>query len=56
MTGAPTKNEDWTLEAGKTYSLRYRIIAYDGEMNDKRAEQMWKQYTAINGQGIMDNE
>jgi hypothetical protein len=38
---APTKNEDWLLEAGKTYSLKYRVVTYDGDMTPEKAEQLW---------------
>ena len=41
---APTKNKDWMLDAGKSYRLRYRVCAYDGEMNKEWAEQLWHDF------------
>ena len=41
---APTKNVDWTLEPGKTYQLRYRMLMYDGEMTPEKAEAIWKNF------------
>lgn len=41
---SPPKTQDWPLEAGKKYILRYRIVAYDGEMTPERAENLWKKF------------
>ena len=41
---APTKFEDWTLEAGSTYRLRYRAVAYDGDMTPEKAERLWNTF------------
>jgi len=41
---ATTKNTDWIMEPGKSYSLRYRMIIYDGEMNAIEAENQWEIY------------
>ena len=41
---APTKNEDWLLDAGKSYRLKYRIVTYDGDMTPEKAEQMWNDF------------
>ena len=41
---APTKNEDWTLEPDQNYSLRYRMITYDGEMTKERADRLWDEF------------
>ena len=41
---APSKNEDWTLEPGHTYQLRYRVVTYDGEMTPERAEALWQEF------------
>lgn len=41
---APTKNIDWTLESGKYYRLRYRILVYDGEMSRETANNLWNDY------------
>jgi hypothetical protein len=41
---APTKNEDWALEPDQNYSLRYRMITYDGEMTQERANRLWDEF------------
>jgi len=41
---APTKNEDWILEPGKSYDFRYRMFVYDGDITPARAEAIWKDY------------
>jgi len=41
---APTKNEDWLLDAGKTYRLKYRVVTYDGDMTPEKAEQLWNDF------------
>ena len=40
----PTKTVDWNLEPGKTYNLRYRVMAYDGEMTPENAERLWTDF------------
>lgn len=40
----PTKNEDWTLEAGGRYKLCYRVLSYDGEMTKERADRLWNDF------------
>jgi len=42
---APTKNMDWPLESGKSYSLRYRLVVFDGTMSAKEAENSWKSFS-----------
>lgn len=41
---SPTKNKDWELSSGQEYTLRYRVITYDGEMTPERGEQLWIDY------------
>lgn len=43
---SPSKKEDWTLEPGKTYRLRYRVVTYDGRMTSERAEALWQEFAA----------
>lgn len=38
---APTKNMDWLLEPGKEYTLKYRLIVFNGKMDSAIAETMW---------------
>lgn len=41
---ANTKTTDWTFEPGKTYTLKYQLIVYDGKMEVASAEQAWNQF------------
>lgn len=41
---SPTKNKPWPLVPGQTYSQRYRVITFDGEMTPQKAEALWKDY------------
>ena len=38
---APTKNKDWLLRPGKPYSLRYRLLVFNGHFNAEKAEAAW---------------
>lgn len=40
----PTKTKDWKLEPGGVYILRYRVLAYDGEMTPKKADRLWADF------------
>lgn len=42
----PAKSVDWVLVPGKSYTLRYRVVAYDGEMTPERASVLWEEYKA----------
>ncbi len=42
---APTKDKDWLLEPGKTYTLQYRLIVFDGKFDAVKAEDMWRVYS-----------
>jgi hypothetical protein len=37
----PTKDRDWLLEPGKTYTLRYRLVVFSGKFNKEQAESAW---------------
>ena len=41
---APTKNEDWILEPGKSYDFQYRVFVFDGNITPAKAEAIWKDY------------
>ena len=41
---APTKDKDWLLEPGKTYTLKYRFLVYNGKMTAEKAEAAWKNF------------
>ena len=38
----PIRHQEWLLEKGKEYILRYRMVVFDGAMSAERAEQYWK--------------
>jgi hypothetical protein len=41
---APTKNKDWELQPGGHYILKYRILAYEGEMTPQQADRLWNDF------------
>jgi hypothetical protein len=42
----PSKGEALTLEAGKTYTFRYRIVAHNGPSNADALNQEWERFKA----------
>jgi len=41
---APTKDKDWLLEPGKTYTLKYRLVVFNGKFDAAKAESEWKTF------------
>jgi len=41
---SPTKNRDWVLKAGHTYTLKYRLLVFDGELSTDEAESIWQSF------------
>ncbi len=41
---APSKFADWTLEPGKHYLLKYRIVTADREITAAEAERLWTEF------------
>ena len=41
---APTKNKNWLLMPGKTYTLKYRFVVFNGHFNKEKAESAWQYY------------
>lgn len=41
---SPTKTKDWLFEPNKTYTLKYRLIVFDGELSSQQADAFWKDY------------
>ena len=39
---APAKDKDWLLEPGKTYTLKYRLVVFNGKFDATRAEAEWQ--------------
>jgi hypothetical protein len=40
----PVRHQEWVLEPGKAYTLKYRIVVFDGAMDVETAENHWKQF------------
>jgi hypothetical protein len=41
---SPTRNIDWSLESGKSYKLKYRMLVFNGELEANTAEQYWNDF------------
>jgi Methane oxygenase PmoA len=41
---APTKDKDWLLEPGKTYTLKYRLVVFNGKFDAAKAESAWQNF------------
>lgn len=42
---SPTKNKDWLLKSGQTYTLHYRLLVYNGRCPKERAESNWQYFS-----------
>ena len=40
----PVQNEDWTLEPGNEYVLKYRMYVYQGSIGPEQAERLWQDF------------
>jgi hypothetical protein len=40
----PIRHQEWVLEPGKDYYLKYRMVVFDGKMTPAMAEAYWKQF------------
>lgn len=40
----PAQEEDWRLEPGSSYSLKYRMMVYDGKIDSAAAERYWRDF------------
>ena len=47
---APTKDKDWLLEPGKTYTLKYRLVVFNGKMTKEKAEAEWQKFAQASPQ------
>ena len=43
----PIRHNDWKLEPKKAYTLKYRMVIFDGELDAKTAEMYWQSF-AVN--------
>jgi hypothetical protein len=41
----PTKDKDWLLEPGKEYTLKYRLVVFNGKFDRVRAETAWQYFS-----------
>ena len=42
---SPTKNKDWLLSPGQTYTLRYRLLVFNGHYTKEQAETNWQYFS-----------
>ncbi|MCB0666296.1 MAG: ThuA domain-containing protein, partial [Saprospiraceae bacterium] len=40
----PTQDRDWVLQPGGSYTLKYRMYIYDGELSKEKSEILWNDY------------
>lgn len=40
----PAQDRDWELKPGNTYGLKYRMLVYDGEIDEEKAERYWRDF------------
>jgi hypothetical protein len=45
---APSQDGDWSIDPGKPYISKYRLLIFDGKPDAKWIEQQWKDYSGSN--------
>lgn len=40
----PIRHQEWVLEHGTSYTLKYRMVVFDGAITPQQAEQYWKDF------------
>lgn len=40
----PIRHKDWKIERAKDYTLKYRLVVFDGKMSPEEAENYWKAF------------
>ncbi len=40
----PIRHDDWKLEAKQNYTLKYRMVIFDGKMDAETAEKYWNSF------------
>lgn len=43
----PIRHNDWKLDPGQNYTLKYRMVVFDGKMTPEDAEKYWKSFAAM---------
>lgn len=44
---SPIKDAAWKLDKNQSYTLKYRLIVFDGEMKTELAEEYWKAFCSL---------
>jgi hypothetical protein len=42
---SPTKNKDWLLKPGRAYTLKYRLLVFNGAMTKEKADNAWLNFS-----------
>lgn len=42
----PIRHDDWKLDPKKSYTLKYRMIIFDGKLDTETAEKYWKSFAS----------
>ena len=45
---SPTKDKNWLLEPNTTYTLKYRLVVFNGKMTIEEAEAAWVSFSLLN--------
>jgi len=40
----PIRHQEWVMEHGKAYTLKYRMVVFDGSITTQQAEQYWTDF------------
>jgi hypothetical protein len=40
----PIRHQEWVLEPAKDYTLKYRMVVFDGAISTQSAEKYWKEF------------
>ena len=49
MNFCPIRHNDWMIEPGRDYTLRYRMVVFDGKMEPGEAERFWRSFAVAPG-------
>lgn len=50
----PIRHEAWKIEPNQNYTLKYRMIVFDGKMSKDKAEQYWKAFAGESARVIWE--
>ena len=43
----PIRHEEWKIEPDRTYSLKYRMVVFEGKLSVEEAEAYWKGFAEM---------